>query len=74
MSPSSGFSHFRNTRHERWTLVGVADPDSPTDDVATVEIFTPGSTVPKLELAVSDVPQFIAGLIATALPGDLTRG
>ena len=42
-------------------------------EVSTVEIFRPGIDEPVLSIAVSDLPQFIAGLTASALPGDLTR-
>jgi hypothetical protein len=70
--PRPHFSHFANTRHENWTIIGVADrPD--TDDVHTVEIYQgPDRDHPKLVLAPGEVPQFIAGLVATVVPGDLT--
>ena len=66
------FSHFRNTRHQHWTIIGVADSaDDP--GVRSVEIFQgPDRDEPRLVLAPEDVPQFVAGLIATIMPGDLT--
>ncbi|WHT16164.1 hypothetical protein N8J89_23850 [Crossiella sp. CA-258035] len=73
-SPEEAFSHFVNTRpqHERWTIIGVAGAaDDP--GVRSVEIFQgPDRDEPRLVLAPEDVPQFVAGLIATVLPGDLT--
>ncbi|KAB8183718.1 MULTISPECIES: hypothetical protein [Microbispora] len=66
------FSHFANTRHRNWTIIGVAD--SPDDaNVRSVEIFQgPDGNEPRLVLAPEEVPQFVAGLIATVMPGDLT--
>jgi hypothetical protein len=66
------FSHFRNTRHKHWTIIGVADSvDDP--GVRSVEIFQgPDRNEPRLVLAPEEVPQFVAGLIATVVPGDLT--
>ncbi|MGO1050353.1 hypothetical protein [Crossiella sp. CA198] len=68
------FSHFANTRpqHGHWTIIGVAgSADDP--GVRSVEIFQ-GSDhhEPRLVLAAEDVPRFVAGLIATVMPGDLT--
>ncbi|MFL6119085.1 hypothetical protein [Actinophytocola sp.] len=41
--------------------------------VRSVEIFQgPNGDEPRLVLAPEDVPQFVAGLIATVMPGDLT--
>jgi hypothetical protein len=70
--PRPTFSHFANTRHENWTIIGIADrPD--TRDVHTVEIYQgPDRDRPALVLASDEVPQFIAGLVATVVPGDLT--
>ncbi|MBR2690433.1 MAG: hypothetical protein IKE42_21485 [Aquamicrobium sp.] len=70
---SDMFDHFANTRHKNWTIIGVVDPKASTMEVSTVEIFRPGIDEPVLSIAVSDLPQFIAGLTASALPGDLTR-
>jgi hypothetical protein len=66
------FSHFRNTRHRHWTIIGVADSvDNP--GVQSVEIFQgPDRNQPRLVLTPEEVPQFVAGLIATIMPGDLT--
>jgi hypothetical protein len=67
------FSHFANTRphHRRWTIIGVAD--SIDDPVRSVEIFQgPDRDEPRLVLAPDEIPQFVAGLIATIAPGDLT--
>jgi hypothetical protein len=66
------FSHFRNTRHKHWTIIGVTDSvDDP--GVRSVEIFQgPDRNEPRLVLAPEEVPQFVAGLIATVVPGDLT--
>ena len=65
------FSHFRNTRHEHWTIIGVADSaDDP--GVRSVEVFQGPDPEPRLVLAPEEVPQFVAGLIATVMPGDLT--
>jgi hypothetical protein len=68
------FSHFANTRprHRRWTIIGVAESaDDP--GVHSIEIFQgPDQNEPRLTLLPEDVPQFVAGLIATAMPGDLT--
>jgi hypothetical protein len=66
------FSHFRNTRHKHWTIIGVTDSvDDP--GVQSVEIFQgPDRNEPRLVLAPEEVPQFVAGLIATIVPGDLT--
>lgn len=73
-SPKPAFSHFANTRpwHQHWTIIGVADSaDDP--GVRSVEIFQgPNHNEPRLVLAPEDVPQFVAGLIATVMPGDLT--
>ncbi|MFC0115110.1 hypothetical protein [Kibdelosporangium aridum] len=71
-SPESAFSHFANTRHKNWTIIGVADSaDDP--GVRSIEIFQdPDRDEPRLVLAPEDVPQFVAGLIATVMPGDLT--
>ncbi|MEU8241253.1 hypothetical protein AB0C07_23660 [Actinoplanes missouriensis] len=69
-----GFSHFANTRprHRRWRIIGVAgSADNP--GVQTVEIFQgPDLSEPCLTLLPEEVPQFVAGLIATVMPGDLT--
>jgi hypothetical protein len=69
-----GFSHFANTRprHRRWRIIGVAE--TPADPgVRSVEIFQgPDLGEPCLTLLPEDVPQFVAGLIATVMPGDLT--
>lgn len=44
-----------------------------TDDVHTVEIYQgPDRDRPALVLASDQVPQFVAGLVATIAPGDLT--
>ncbi|MEV7806451.1 hypothetical protein AB0O28_26240 [Microbispora sp. NPDC088329] len=66
------FSHFANTRHRNWRIIGVADSvDDP--GVRSVEIFQgPDGNEPRLVLDPEDVPQFVAGLIATVMPGDLT--
>jgi hypothetical protein len=41
--------------------------------VRSVEIFQgPDRNEPRLVLAPEEVPQFVAGLIATVVPGDLT--
>jgi hypothetical protein len=41
--------------------------------VHSIEIFQgPDQNEPHLTLLPEDVPQFVAGLIATAMPGDLT--
>jgi len=68
------FSHFGNTRprHRRWMIIGVAESaDDP--GVHTIEIFQgPDQDEPRLTLLPEDVPQFVAGLIATVMPGDLT--
>ncbi|MBE1469219.1 hypothetical protein [Kibdelosporangium phytohabitans] len=71
-SPGPAFSHFATTRHENWTIIGVADSaDGP--GVRSVEIFQgPDHDEPRLVLAPEEVPQFVAGLIATVMPGDLT--
>ena len=71
-SPEPEFSHFRNTRHKHWTIIGVTDSaDDP--GVRSVEIFQgPDRNEPRLVLAPGEVPQFVAGLIATIVPGDLT--
>jgi hypothetical protein len=73
-SPEPVFSHFVNTRppHNRWIIIGIADSvDDP--GVRSVDIFQgPDRNEPRLVLAPEDVPQFVAGLIATVLPGDLT--
>lgn len=73
-SPEREFSHFANTRprHNNWTIIGVADSfDDP--GVRSVEVFQgPDHNEPRLVLAPKDVPQFVAGLIATVMPGDLT--
>lgn len=72
--PERAFSHFANTRppHRRWTIIGVADSaDDP--GVRSVEIFQgQNHDEPRLVLAPEEVPQFVAGLIATVMPGDLT--
>ncbi|WP_033294515.1 hypothetical protein [Amycolatopsis jejuensis] len=67
-----GFSHFANTRHRNWTIIGVAEgADDP--GVHSVEVFQgPDHNEPRLVLDPAEVPQFVAGLIATVLPGDLT--
>ncbi|WP_143231069.1 hypothetical protein [Actinosynnema sp. ALI-1.44] len=66
------FSHFANTRHENWTIIGVAD-SAGQPGVRSVEIFQgPDHDHPRLVLAPEEVPQFVAGLIATVMPGDLT--
>ena len=68
------FSHFANTRpsHNHWTIIGVADPTN-HQVVQSVEIFQgPDRNEPRLVLAPEEVPQFVAGLIATVVPGDLT--
>ncbi|GAA2822299.1 hypothetical protein [Crossiella cryophila] len=68
------FSHFANTRpgHGQWTIIGVAgSADDP--EVRSVEIFQgPDRDEPRLVLAAEEVPRFVAGLIATVMPGDLT--
>jgi hypothetical protein len=67
------FSHFANTRpyHNHWIIIGVAD--SVDDPVRSVEIFQgPDRNEPRLVLAPDEIPQFVAGLIATIAPGDLT--
>jgi hypothetical protein len=68
------FSHFANTRpsHRRWRIIGVTDSvDDP--GVRLVEIFQgPDSEEPRLVLTPEEVPQFVAGLIATVMPGDMT--
>lgn len=69
---SAGFDHFRNTRHDRWTIIGVVGEDSDSGDVEMIEIFAGDANEPVLTIAVSDLPQFIAGLVASAVPGDLT--
>ena len=71
-SPEPKFSHFDNTRHKRWTIIGVKDSvDDP--GVRSVEVFQgPDRNEPRLVLAAEEVPQFVAGLIATVVPGDLT--
>ncbi|XUK62856.1 DUF397 domain-containing protein [Plantibacter sp. RU18] len=66
------FDHFRNTRHERWTIVSVIGEGSDTGEVETIEIFVRDANDPVFAIAVSDLPQFIAGLVASAVPGDLT--
>jgi hypothetical protein len=68
------FSHFANTRpsHNQWIIIGVVGS---LDDrvVRSVEIFQgPNRNEPRLVLAPEEVPQFVAGLIATIVPGDLT--
>lgn len=72
--PERDFSHFANTRprHRRWTIIGVADAaDEP--GVRSIEVFQGADhDEPRLVLAPEDVPQFVAGLIATVVPGDLT--
>ncbi|MEV4458029.1 hypothetical protein ACWEQG_25860 [Microbispora sp. NPDC004025] len=70
--PEREFSHFANTRHRNWTIIGVADaPDHA--EVRSVEIFQgPDGNEPRLVLSPEEVPQFVAGLIATVMPGDLT--
>ncbi|WP_305783508.1 hypothetical protein [Symbioplanes lichenis] len=68
-----GFSHFSNTRprHRRWRIIGVAERAG--EPVHTVEIFQGADPdVPVLTLRPEDVPQFVAGLVATVMPGDLT--
>ncbi|MFD9963280.1 hypothetical protein [Amycolatopsis sp. NPDC058986] len=68
------FGHFVNTRprHGNWTIVGVAG-SAGEPGVRSVEIFQgPDRDEPRLVLAPEDVPQFVAGLIATVMPGDLT--
>ncbi len=72
MNDNNEFDHFANTRHKNWTIIGVVNPEKSSLDVSTVEIFQPGVSEPALSIAVSDLPQFIAGLAAAALPGDLT--
>jgi hypothetical protein len=70
------FSHFANTRpsHRRWTIIGVAE-SAAEPEVQLVEIFQgPDREEPRLTLRPEDVPQFVAGLIATIVPGDLTAG
>ncbi|HXG71233.1 hypothetical protein [Plantibacter sp. RU18] len=69
----SEFNHFRNTRHERWTIIGVVGEDSDSGDVDTVEIFAEDANEPIFTIAVPDIPQFIAGLVASTIPGDLTK-
>ncbi|MBO4271235.1 hypothetical protein [Microbispora triticiradicis] len=65
------FSHFANTRHKNWTIIGVAD--SADREVRSIEIFQGGDgNTPQLVLKPEEVPQFVAGLIATVVPGDLT--
>lgn len=66
------FSHFANTRHRNWSIIGVAEnADDP--GVRSVEIFQgPDHDEPRVVLDPADVPQFVAGLIATVMPGDLT--
>jgi hypothetical protein len=66
------FSHFANTRHANWTIVGVVDSFQ-DQELHSVEIFQgPDHDEPRLILTPRDVPQFVAGLIATVMPGDLT--
>jgi hypothetical protein len=71
-SPEPEFSHFGNTRHKHWTIIGVRDSvDDP--GVRSVEVFQgPDRNEPRLVLSPEEVPQFVAGLIATVVPGDLT--
>lgn len=66
------FSHVENTRHRNWKIIGVAESaDAP--GVTAVEIYVShDSAHPALVLAPEEVPQFIAGLVATVMPGDLT--
>lgn len=66
------FDHFENTRNHKWTIIGVVGEDALSLDVTSVEIFAPASLEPAFTVSVSDLPQFIAGLTAAALPGDLT--
>ena len=72
--PERDFSHFANTRprHRRWTIIGLAESaDDP--GVQLIEIYQgPDRDEPRLVLSPEDVPQFVAGLIATVVPGDLT--
>jgi len=70
------FSHFANTRprHRRWRIIGVAE-SAHEPGVQSIEIFQgPDHNEPRLTLLPEDVPQFVAGLIATVMPGDLTAG
>lgn len=68
----SEFDHFRNTRHERWTIIGTVGEGADSGEVETIEIFVKDANDPAFTIAVSDLPQFIAGLVASAIPGDLT--
>ncbi len=62
----------RTTPHQDWTVVGVPDP-SGGPVVHSVEVFQgPDQDEPRLVIATPDLPQFVAGLVATVLPGDLT--
>jgi hypothetical protein len=73
-SSEPAFSHFANTRpsHNHWVIIGIADPMN-HQVVQSVEIFQgPNRNEPRLVLAPEEVPQFVAGLIATVVPGDLT--
>lgn len=73
-SPEPAFSHFANTRprHRNWRIIGVAD-SAADPGVRSVEIFQgPDRDEPRLVLAPEEVPQFVAGLVATVMPGDLT--
>jgi hypothetical protein len=74
MSHEPAFDHFANTRpsHRRWTIIGVAETAA-DPGVRSVEIFQgPDEEEPRLVLDPEDVPQFVAGLIATVMPGDMT--